>query len=203
MWTQPECTCSTLVLLTRDNFFPRKTQAVPLLQAQQLFSYVTSATTASSQLIAEGTGTDQRQVLNPAYLRWFTQDQLVLSTLLSSMIEEILGQLTLCTTSHTAWDALHTIAVSAVQSQEEGHDCCCHFQKMKSLADTMAWIDNPLQDEEVLGYMLGGLGSVYKAIITTITARDEPMNLTVPSFALSATPHWRDPPVWQLGYSFE
>jgi hypothetical protein len=80
-----------------------------------------------------------------------------------------------------------------------------YFQKMKTLADTMASIGSPLQDEEILGYMLTGLGSEYEALVTT---KDTPVSFT--NFYAShqrrashRAQHIcrRDPAVWALRHT--
>jgi hypothetical protein len=52
-----------------------------------------------------------------------------------------------------------------------------YFQKMKGYADTMASLGHPLSDEEVLGYMLAGLGSDFEPLVTSIATRDDPVIL--------------------------
>ncbi|KAL6594959.1 hypothetical protein ACP70R_048062 [Stipagrostis hirtigluma subsp. patula] len=97
------------VRLSRDNFFLWKAQATPVLCAQQLFGYVDGSVQAPPKFFTEGTGDAARQVPNPAYLRWFTQDQHVLSALVSSMNEDMMGQMSQYTTAHDVWTALHAI----------------------------------------------------------------------------------------------
>lgn len=80
-----------------------------MLRAAQLFPYVDGTAIAPSQFCMEDAGADACQVPSPDCLPWFTQDQVVLSLVLSSMTEEILGQLTQCTTSRAVWEALHTM----------------------------------------------------------------------------------------------
>ncbi|KAL6650072.1 hypothetical protein ACP70R_014296 [Stipagrostis hirtigluma subsp. patula] len=177
------------VRLSRDNFFLWKAQATPVLRAQQLFGFVDGSVEAPSKLITEGTGDAARQVPNPAYLRWFTQDQLVLSALVSSMNEDMLGQMTQYTTARDVWTALHAMFSAQNRAQimqlryqlsntkKKDMTAAAYFQKMKGLADTMASIGNPLSDEEVLGYMLAGLGADFEPLVATITARDAPLGL--------------------------
>lgn len=151
------------VRLSWDNYFLWKAQVTPVLRAQQLFGLVDGSAKAPSQFITEGTGKSARQVPNPEYLHWFTQDQIVVNALVSSMNEDMLGQMTQFTT--------------ATPSRKKDMTAAAHFQKMKGLADTMASIGNPLTDEEVLGYMLAGLGSEYESLFAFVTARDDPLSL--------------------------
>ena len=95
------------IRLTRENFLLWKTQAVPVLRAQGSFGYVDGSIPAPPETITEGTGDAARVVANPAFLRWYQQDQVVLIALLSSMTEDIIGQLTQLHTSRAVWDALH------------------------------------------------------------------------------------------------
>jgi hypothetical protein len=61
-----------------------------------------------------------------------------------------------------------------------------YFNRMKSLADAMASAGKPLNDEEILGYILAGLGSYYEALVASITNRDDPVSLnTFYSYFLS------------------
>jgi hypothetical protein len=53
-----------------------------------------------------------------------------------------------------------------------------YYHKMKGYADTMASLGHPLTDEEILDYILAGLGAEYESLITSITTRDEPIILT-------------------------
>ena len=58
---------------------------------------------------------------------------------------------------------------------------------MKGFADAMAAIGKPLSEDEVLGYMLAGLGSEFEPLVASITARDDPVSLSsFYAFLLSA-----------------
>ncbi|KAJ0975730.1 hypothetical protein J5N97_017695 [Dioscorea zingiberensis] len=53
-----------------------------------------------------------------------------------------------------------------------------YFNRVKSLADTLSSIGLPLKDDEVLSYMLVGLGKEYDSLVTSVTTRTEPFSLT-------------------------
>ena len=109
--------------------------------------------------------------------------------LLASMSEDILGQMTRLTSARQVWEALHGMfgsqnraRVMQVRYQlsnlkKKGLGAAVYFNKMKGFADTMASIGHPLSDEEVLGYILAGLGPEYEPLVATITARDDPVSL--------------------------
>ena len=52
-----------------------------------------------------------------------------------------------------------------------------YFNRMKGYADAMASAGKPLCDEEILGYILSGLGPEYEPLVTSITNRDTPVTL--------------------------
>ncbi len=53
-----------------------------------------------------------------------------------------------------------------------------YFQRIKGLADTLAAIGQPLQEYETVSYILAGLNSDFDPLVTSITTRPEPINLT-------------------------
>lgn len=46
-----------------------------------------------------------------------------------------------------------------------------YFQKAKSLSHSLAVIEEPLKDSELISYILAGLGPEYDSLVTTITTR--------------------------------
>ena len=62
-----------------------------------------------------------------------------------------------------------------------------YYRKMRGFADAMASIGKPLTDEEVLGYILAGLGPEFEPLVASVTARDDPISLSsFYAFLLSA-----------------
>lgn len=185
----PSISHAITVRLTRDNFFLWKAQVTPVLRAHRLFGYVDGSIPAPPMECIEGTGAAARRIANPAFLTWYTQDQLVLSSLVASMSEDMLGQMTQHTSSAAVWTALHAMFSSQNRAQlmqvryqlsnakKADMTAAAYFQKMKGYTDTMASLGHPLSDEEVLGYMLAGLGSDFEPLVTSIATRDDPVSL--------------------------
>jgi hypothetical protein len=48
-----------------------------------------------------------------------------------------------------------------------------YFRMVKSLADTLAVIGKRLEDDEVISYLLGGLGSEYESLVISLTTRND------------------------------
>ncbi|GJN34181.1 hypothetical protein PR202_gb22825 [Eleusine coracana subsp. coracana] len=78
----------------QDNYLLWTAQVVPYLKSQGLMGYVDGAISAPSQTIivepSEESGSP-RIAVNPEYTRWYHQDQLILSALLSSLTEDTMG----------------------------------------------------------------------------------------------------------------
>ncbi|KAF0925752.1 hypothetical protein E2562_017309 [Oryza meyeriana var. granulata] len=53
-----------------------------------------------------------------------------------------------------------------------------YFRKIKRLADTLAAIGKWLEDEELIAYMLRGLGSDYDSLVTSITTRTDAYSIS-------------------------
>jgi hypothetical protein len=146
------------VRLSRTNFLLWKSQVVPTLRGASLYGYLDGTLAAPSKTIVEGEGDAAQEVPNPAYARWYLQDQSILGGLRSSMHEDVLAQITREETSAAVWTSLHAM----FSAQNEGNaigirtqlsNCCRHdmpasdyYHKMVSMADTMANIGEPLKD---------------------------------------------------------
>jgi hypothetical protein len=52
-----------------------------------------------------------------------------------------------------------------------------YFQQMKGYVDNMASLGHPLTNEEILGYMLVGLGSESESLVASNTTCDDPIGL--------------------------
>ncbi|GJN05613.1 hypothetical protein PR202_ga23260 [Eleusine coracana subsp. coracana] len=46
-----------------------------------------------------------------------------------------------------------------------------YYSKMKNMANTLADIGSPLKDEELISYVLAGLGQDYESLMTLFTTR--------------------------------
>jgi hypothetical protein len=106
------------------------------------------------------------------------------------MGDDMLSQMTQYTTTQAVWSALHAMFSSQNHTQimqvryqlsnakKVDMSIPAYYHKMKGYADTMSSLGHPLTDEEVLGYMLVGLGADYEPLVTSVTMRDEPLSLT-------------------------
>ncbi|KAJ3704251.1 hypothetical protein LUZ61_007956 [Rhynchospora tenuis] len=173
--------------LNQNNFLDWQSQIVPLLHEYELFKYVESPNLPSPTIISGETVQP-----NPDYLQWHEQDQLLLGWLRSSLSEPVLDQVVLCTTSAALWSMLHQTSsdssnarVNELQQQLQGitkgeSTCAEYIQKLRSIADELAFIGAPVPDNDLVNYTLRGLGPDFNPLVFEINARSEPISL--PSF---------------------
>lgn len=179
------------IKLGRDNYLTWKQQLLPYLQGHDVYRYIDGSIPPPPKLISTSstsTGTSTR-VPNLDHKCWFQQDQLLLSTILSSLTDNVLVQMVGYTTSREVWMALermHTSKSRARTLQIRTHLATLrkgnasvseYFQRVKNLCDTLAAAGQPLSDDESISYILAGLGSDFDPLVTSVTTRLEPMSL--------------------------
>ena len=112
-------TCPTIIpisnivslKLTPDNYPLWKTQLLHYFRGQDLFGYLDGTLTCPPKILTSSNPATNTviQIPNPAHHQWLRQDSLILSTLMSSMTENVLAQIVSYSTSHQVWQALATI----------------------------------------------------------------------------------------------
>jgi hypothetical protein len=78
------------IRLTKANYLVWNAQLFPYLRSSKLVGYLDGSLVAPGKKIAASMAIDVEHVSNPAYERWYDQDQHLLSNLLSSMTEDVL-----------------------------------------------------------------------------------------------------------------
>jgi hypothetical protein len=127
---------------------------------------------------------------NPPHEPWLTQDQQVLSFLLSSLSKEILSSAASKSTAALAWKEIEGMFSSqtrarvvntcmALANTKKGNTSTAeYFTKMRALADEMNAAGRKLEDEELVEYILAGLDFEYNLVVSAIVARVEPISIS-------------------------
>ncbi|KAF5454327.1 hypothetical protein F2P56_024000 [Juglans regia] len=102
--------------LTRDNYLSGKAQLLPYLCGQKLFGLVNGSKPAPPTTL-QTTSTDIPRP-NPGYEFWYEQDQLILSTLISSLSKPILTYLVGLETSRDVWFTLEKMFSTTSQARQ-------------------------------------------------------------------------------------
>jgi hypothetical protein len=122
-------------------------------------------------------------VYNPAHRVWTGQDQANLSAIQGSLTPEVAGMLVFAKTSHEAWTILERSFASQSQARSSAlrrqlGECekldgtaTAFYNKVKSIADTLASIGQPLTDTEFNSYIVNGLDEEYDGLVEIINER--------------------------------
>lgn len=164
--------------LTRANFLAWKSQILPALHGHGLYQYLVDSPPAPNLTV------DGVQSANPAYFRWYKQDQLLLSWIRSSLSESILNQVVSCTTSAAIWSQLqHSFSASSrarltelrrsLQTTTKGGSSCFDYcQRMRAIADELAFIGSPVSDDDLVIQVLTGLGADFNSVVAAANSRE-------------------------------
>ena len=179
------------VKLNHDNFLLWKAQLIPYFRGQDLFGYIDGSIPKPPKIISvthpETSVVSER--LNPAYSQWVRQDNLILSTLMTSLSEPILAQVVTYTSSKAVWNALddtfssrsrarilqiRTQLATATKGSKTATD---YFHYIKRLTDEMAVAGQPLNHDDIITYILAGLSHEYDSFVASISARTDAITL--------------------------
>jgi len=113
----------------------------------------------------------------------------VLSYLFSSLTKEIFGQVATASTAKELWAAIQELHASqsrarimstrmALAMATKGASSVAEFfVKMKGLADDMASACRKLEDEELVTFIITGLGEEFESIVSVVASRVEPISV--------------------------
>jgi hypothetical protein len=168
------------VKLDQENFLLWKALALPALHGNDLFGFVDGSRAAPPKKVPAAIGSSE-QVDNPEYAAWLMQDQQVLSGLLSSLSPAVLGHVQLLKMSAQVWEALDRtfasrskarivqLRTALVKPKRRDMTMSAYFHHTKKIADTMATIGNPLSNDDIVSYILAGLGEDHENFTTSLS----------------------------------
>jgi hypothetical protein len=109
--------------------------------------------------------------------------------LISSLSENILAHIVKCSTSSEVWLTLERMFTSQSRAStmqihyqlatlKKGDSSIAdYFHRFTGLADTFAAIDHPLNDFELVSFLLASLGSEFDSFVTLVNTRVDPLSL--------------------------
>jgi hypothetical protein len=177
--------------LVRGNHTLWKAQVLTVLHGVQLTGFIEGTNLAPPEKIKVKAqkGEDFEEVTNPAFELWKAQEQQVLSYLPTSVSRDVLVQIAASPSVAAVWKhieeafasqsctwAINTCMV-LVTTQKLSMTVNEYVAKMKSLTDDMASAGKKLDDEEIASYILTGLDYEYNYVVSSITARVDPISL--------------------------
>ena len=173
--------------LSKDNYHVWKAQLIPFFRGQGLLGYLDGTTPIPPKEISvTATSTITS---NPLYEHWQRQDAIIVAILFSTISENILLQVVSHTTSAAIWCALaksfssqsrarviqlRTELVNTRKGAQSAHD---FFMQVKCMTYELAIAGHALHCDEIISYLLSGLGHDYDSFVTTITACTDSVTL--------------------------
>ncbi|WVZ54710.1 hypothetical protein U9M48_005468 [Paspalum notatum var. saurae] len=176
--------------LAKNNHATWKAQVVATMRGARLEGYLTGKAVMPAAKLEEKVGDKTNKVPNPAYEDWVAADQQVLSFLLASVSKEVLIQISSKQTAAEAWRAIETMFSSqtraravntrlALSTARKGSSTVAEYVgKMKSLGDEMAAAGRPLEDDELVEYILTCLDEEYDSVVSSALGRAEPISVS-------------------------
>jgi len=163
--------------LTRLNYAVWAAQILAAIRGARLEGYITGKTEAPAAKVEKKAGETTTLVDNPAYEEWFARDQQVLGFLFSALSKEVMVQVAAAKTAAQAWKMIQDAFASrtrarvmnvrlALLTTKESMTITEFYTKMTALGDELAAAGKPLDDEEMISYIVNGLDSDYNPLVS-------------------------------------
>ena len=159
---------------------------LPYLKGQKAYGYIDGTIQQPAKTI---TAPDGSTIPNPLYVIWETRDNLILSCINSSLSDEVLTQVAHYNISAEVWMALSSAfasqsRVKAVNVRSEfstlqkgNQSAIDYFMTIKHLTNKLAITKlaitgQALKCDEIITYLLVGLGPEYDSLVSMISHQD-------------------------------
>ena len=175
--------------LHRDNYLVWRAQALATIRGAQLIDHLNPDHPFPEPKLADKDG-KPTDVPNPAYVVTLAQDSQVLSFIFNSISPPVMIQVAHCTKAAAAWTAIREMFLSQTQANivntrialsttKKGTATIADYiGRMKALGDEMASAGKPLDDDDMVSYILAGLEYDYISFVSSIcAARTEPIKV--------------------------
>ncbi|WVZ77133.1 hypothetical protein U9M48_025033 [Paspalum notatum var. saurae] len=176
--------------LSKNNHSTWKAQVLAALHGTRLVGHVTGKSPAPAAEIDIKIDDDKTaKVPNPAYEEWYASDQQVLGFLLASLSKEVLPPVAAKETALETWNVIETMYSSqtrahavntrlALATTQKGNMTVAEYVgKMRALGDDMAAAGRPLEDEELVEYILTGLDYDFNGLVSALVTRTDPVSV--------------------------
>jgi hypothetical protein len=178
------------IILEGPNYIAWVYQFRPILRTNDLMGIVDGTEPCPPKFIPSPTE-DTPDQLNPNFVLWEKKDQYLLSWFIATLSDKVFSTVYGLETSRQVWTALANryAAPSKTRIQDlrrqlqvlrQGNKTCSEYvHEAKSLADKLAMVGKPVDDEDIISYLVGGLTPRYNAFISSFSfmTKDVPMSL--------------------------
>ncbi|PWA77021.1 jacalin-like lectin domain-containing protein [Artemisia annua] len=168
------------IKLTPQNFPSWRTQVTATLIGLELDHHIIGTAKIPAETVPDGQNTKP----NPEYLRWFRQDQMVISALLGSCSDQIQPIISSAKTAREAWELLNSSYASSSRSRiislksrlaknpKGTRSISEYLHEMKSIFDELALTQSPIPEEDLVIHVMNQLGDDYASLVASFKTRD-------------------------------
>ena len=158
-----------IIKLDCSNYIFWKSKILPAARAHDLEAFLLGTKLKPVETIVDSTNSITPMV-NPDYVSWIRHDQFVMSWLLSSISEQMLGHVVQYRSAAEVWSVLHKLfstksKARALQlrlflqtTKKGGNSIEEYVLKMKTLVNSFIAAGQEISDDDLILYILGGLG---------------------------------------------
>jgi hypothetical protein len=186
----PHMNHSPSIKLAKDSYMAWQFHLLAYLRGQDVYGFIDGTIPAPAQLIANPTTApgSPAMIANPDYLSWYQKDQLMISVMVSTLSDSYVSHVVGYTTFRALWELLEKMFASQAHAcimqvhfqlatlKKGNSSVTNYFHKLKTLSDTLAACGQPLNDFEVVSFLLAGLGSEFDPLVTFVTTRIDPIS---------------------------
>ncbi|XXG59212.1 hypothetical protein AAC387_Pa04g1333 [Persea americana] len=176
------------VKLDKGNYLLWHSQFEPILYGSDLYKFVDGSSQCLEQFLKDSTGKETSNI-NPAFTAWRKQDQMLVSWLKATLAELVLAQVTRLKSAYDIWQSLaHQYATRSrsrkaqlrlqLQTLKKGIASITEYlNHAKNVADSLASIDCPVSEDELVLAILGGLPKDYNPLYVHVTSQRDPVTV--------------------------
>jgi hypothetical protein len=181
------------IRLDSSNYLFWLSQISPVLACHDLLGFAEGTEPCPPRFVLDEQETPSDPI-NPEFVIWCRIDQCVLSLINATLSESVLGIVYGLKTAHQAWMALATCFASQsrsrvshfkrqLQSLKHGSKSCLEYiQGAKTLADKLSAVGKPMEDEDMISYIVSGLNPSFNSFITSYSFATRNSDLTLQEF---------------------
>ena len=175
------------IKLDRTNYPLWLAQIVPILKSKNLMGFVTGRTLCPLEFkcdIDDNTTTE----INPAYVTWYQQDQMILSWINNSLSAPVLSTVACFTSSQATWSSLEKRYASQsknrilqlrndlLTTKREGLSISDFVDKINHIAYSLTLAGKPIDDDELVTIIMDNVSPTYEVTVSFAQAYDTPIS---------------------------
>ncbi|KAL5759008.1 hypothetical protein ACOSP7_021619 [Xanthoceras sorbifolium] len=176
------------IKLDRMNYLFWKAQVLPAIRAYNLEEYIFESKPAPNKYVVEqNAGTSEVTTrVSDEFLALKKNDQLLVCWIISTISEQTIGQVLVCTTAHEVWTTLEKLySQHQLQTTKKGAmNITDYILKMKGISDCLTAAGQFMTEQDLVLSILSGLGVEYDPVVIYLTARQDQINLSEAQFLL-------------------